>query len=209
MTPISAAPRVNLTDWIASAATGVFSGLIEWQPWEITGKAEAIIRRSIGGLGGYQIQDGIAVHARSTVEAGAVVKSPAIIGPDCFVAAGAYLRGGVFLESGCVVGPGCEIKSSFLLGGARAAHQCFVGDSILGAGVNLESGVKIANRRNERPGKTIRIRLGGALIDAGVACFGALVGDGARIGANAVIAPGALIAPGAVVPRLALVDQSG
>jgi NDP-sugar pyrophosphorylase family protein len=154
------------------------------------------------------VQDSVGVHRTATVEAGAVIKPPAIIGPNCFVASTAYLRGGVFLDEGCIVGPACELKSTFMLAGSKIAHLSFVGDSIIGAGANIEAGAIIANYRNERVDKRIRIAFDGEVIDTGVEKFGALVGDGAKIGANAVIAPGALIRPGAVVPRLALVDQS-
>ena len=160
------------------------------------------------GLSGYDIEDGVAIHRRATVEKGAVVKGPAIIGPGCFVAATAYLRDGVFLDEDCIVGPACEIKSVFLLNGAKAAHLSFAGDSIIGAGANIEAGAIIANFRNERAEKRIRIKTGEKIIDTGVDKFGALVGDEARIGAGAVIAPGALIRPGAVIERLSLVDQS-
>lgn len=73
--------------------------------------------------------------------------------------------------------------------------------------MNLEAGSIVANYRNERADKEIRIRRGGTLHGTGVEKFGALIGDRVRIGANAVIAPGALLLPGQVVPRLALVDQ--
>ena len=124
------------------------------------------------------------------------------------LAAGAYLRGGVWLEEACIVGPGAELKASFLFRGAALAHLNFVGDSILGADVNLEAGAVLANHRNERADKTIRIRHEGRILDTGADRFGALVGDGVRIGANAVIAPGALLAPGSVIGRLEHVDQS-
>lgn len=177
-------------------------------PWEITARAKAIISRATGGLSGYDVADGVAIHRRAIVEKGAVIKGPAIIGPGALVAATAYLRDGVFLDEGCIVGPACELKSVFMLKGAKAAHLSFIGDSILGAGANVEAGAMIANYRNERADKRIRILAGVVTIDTGVDKFGALVGDGARIGANAVIAPGALIAAGAVVPRLTLVDQT-
>lgn len=208
-TTISAlASPVRLQDFIASADDGVFSHLRTLSPWEITSTADAVIRKAVGAVAGYVVTDGVAVHRRADVETGAVIKAPAIIGPDCFVASGAYLRGGVFLEAECIIGPNCEVKSTFMLAGSKIAHLSFVGDSIVGAGANVEAGAIIANYRNERDDKRIRILFGGAIIDTGVEKFGALIGDGARVGANAVIAPGALIAPGAVIPRLSLVDQS-
>jgi bifunctional N-acetylglucosamine-1-phosphate-uridyltransferase/glucosamine-1-phosphate-acetyltransferase GlmU-like protein len=69
----------------------------------------------------------------------------------------------------------------------------FVGDSIIGADVNIEAGAIIANYRNELEGRNIRIAYRGQVIDTGVSKFGALVGDGSRIGANAVVAPSALL----------------
>lgn len=200
-------PAVDLRAFIPSADGGPFAALLGMAPWDITSKAAPIIARAAAGLSGYDIADGVAIHRRATVEKGAVAKGPAIIGPGAFVAATACLRGGVFLDEDCIVGPSCELKSVFLLKEARVARLSFIGDSIIGAGVNIEAGAMIANYRNERADKRIRIRAGAEIIDTGVDKFGALVGDGARIGANAVIAPGALIAAGAVVPRLALVDQ--
>lgn len=202
------ASPIDLRDWIASAKDGLFRELCELAPWEITARAEPIIRRAIGALNGYTVTDGVAVHRTATVETGATIKSPAIVSPNAFIAAGAYLRGGVFLDEGCVVGPSCELKSTFMLGGSKVAHQSFIGDSIIGADVNIESGVVIADYRNELDDKRIRILLDGEVLDTGVEKFGALVGDNARIGANAVIAPGALIRPGEIVPRLSLLDQA-
>lgn len=198
---------VDLRAYLPSAADGIFAALIEMAPWEITSRARAIIQRAIGALSGYDVADGVAIHRKATVEKGAIVKGPAIVGPNCFVAATAYLRDGVFLDEGCIAGPACELKSVFMLKGSKVAHLSFAGDSIIGAGANIEAGAMIANYRNERADKRIRISMDGEIIDTGVEKFGALVGENARIGANAVIAPGALIGAGAVVPRLALVDQ--
>lgn len=185
-------------------------GALGLAPWEITAQAAALVAERIAGLdGAYRVGDGVAIHAQAVVEAGAIVKPPAIIGTGCLVAAGAYLRGGCWLEAECTVGPGAELKSAFLFARAAAAHFNFVGDSILGANVNLEAGAIIANHRNEAPDRPIVLRLAGRRVETGTRKFGALVGDGARIGANAVIAPGAVINRNAVVPRLGLIDQGG
>ncbi|MCJ2059320.1 LpxA family transferase [Methylobacterium sp. J-048] len=177
-------------------------------PWAITARAATLIAERIAGLDEtYRVGNGVAIHAQAIVEAGATVKPPAIIGPGCLVATGAYLRGGCWLEADCTIGPGAELKSAFLFAGAAAAHFNFVGDSILGANVNVEAGAIIANHRNEAPDRPIVLRLGGRLIETGTGKFGALVGDGAQIGANAVIAPGAVIDRHAIVPRLGLIDQ--
>jgi UDP-N-acetylglucosamine diphosphorylase / glucose-1-phosphate thymidylyltransferase / UDP-N-acetylgalactosamine diphosphorylase / glucosamine-1-phosphate N-acetyltransferase / galactosamine-1-phosphate N-acetyltransferase len=116
------------------------------------------------------------------IEAGAVVKGPAVIGAECFIADGAYLRGGVWLDERCSIGPGSELKSSLMFSGSKLAHLNFVGDSILGSDVNQEAGGIIANHRNERIDKQIRVRIGARLHSTGVEKFGALVGDRSRLG---------------------------
>lgn len=183
-------------------------GTADDTPWAATTEASERIRAAVSRLGAeFVISGEMAVHHSAIIEAGAMIKGPSLIGPKCFVAAGAYLRGGVLLEAECVVGSGSEVKASYLFRGAALAHFNFVGDSILGARVNLEAGAVIANHRNELGGALIRIGTRAGVIETGVAKFGALVGDDVRIGANAVIAPGAIIERGVCVPRLGLVDQ--
>ncbi len=94
-----------------------------------------------------------------------------------------------------------------MLSESKLAHFNFIGDTLIGEGVNIEAGAIIANYRNELNGADIRIRHEGNVIVTGVKKFGALVGDGCKIGANAVIAPGALLRPNTYVPRLGLIDQ--
>lgn len=178
-------------------------------PWRLTQAIEEKIGAIVAALPPtWRIEGGVARHPTATVEPGAVLKPPVILGPASFVAATAYLRGGVFLDEDVIVGPACEIKSSVLFRAAKAAHLSFIGDSVIGAGANIEAGAMIANYRNETSGDPIRFYFEGRLIETGVTKFGALVGDRARIGANAVIAPGAVLMPGSVTPRLSLVDQS-
>jgi len=178
-------------------------------PWHLVGSIESLLRHHIASLdSSYQRVDEWAVHRTARIEAGAVIKGPAIIGPNCFIAAGAYLRGGVYLEQDCIIGPSSELKTSVMFAGSKLAHMNFVGDSIIGADVNIEVGVVIANHRNEREDRNIRMVYHGQVIDTGVSKFGALVGDGSRIGANAVIAPGALLEPASIAGRLQLIDQS-
>jgi NDP-sugar pyrophosphorylase family protein len=201
-------PRVRLADYIGAIGSSPLALFSDVEPWELTARAENIVAGLLTSVGAeFSLTDGVAVHATATVERGAVLKAPAMIGAHCFVAAGAYVRGGCWVDAHCTLGPGTELKSSFLFAGTKLAHFNFVGDSILGSGVNLEAGAIVANYRNEDRGRTIAIFLGECRLETGVRKFGAVIGDGARIGANAVIAPGAVLPPGAVVPRLGLVDQ--
>jgi len=200
---------VHLSTYVESLASSPLAPWAASEPWSITAQSERIVRRLLGtaSLSAFHVSGEVAVHHSAVVEAGAVLKGPLVLGPNCFVATGAYLRGGCWVEERCTFGPGVELKSSFVFAGTKLAHLNFVGDSILGADVNLEAGSIICNYRNERADTEILVRIEGALRKTGCRKFGAVVGDHARIGANAVVAPGALLAAGSVVPRASLIDQ--
>jgi NDP-sugar pyrophosphorylase family protein len=105
-------------------------GHLDELAWHITSNVEDLVRRAFSSLGPDYRQDGeIRLHLSAIVEPG-VVQGPVIIGPRCLVAAGAYLHGGIYLDEDCIVGPNFELKTSFMLKGAKLAHLNFVGDSI-------------------------------------------------------------------------------
>jgi len=166
-------------------------------PWNI--RVEDFVRNAIPG-------DKPAIHPTAVIEEGVIMKGPIVIGPNCFIGAHAYLRGGVYLMGNNSVGPGCELKACILFPETNLAHFNFVGDSILGSGVNMEAGAIIANHFNERTDKEISVTLRGQLVKTGATKFGAVVGNGCKIGANAVLSPGTLLLPGSVVPRLGLIS---
>ncbi|MET0183658.1 MAG: hypothetical protein ABW199_12315, partial [Caulobacterales bacterium] len=177
---------LRVGDYIESAATTPLVDFVARTPWDMTQNSEAIVRRLMTQLGpDYRQIEGAFIHGSATIEIGAIIKGPVVIGPECYIAANSLIRGGCWLNARSVIGPGVELKSSFLFAGVRLAHLNFVGDSVLGAEVNLEAGAMIANYRNEWADKRIRFKVSGAPIDTGVEKFGSIVGDGARIGANA------------------------
>ena len=194
---------IRLTDYIAPIAQSRLAPWADLAPWALVSQAPAIVRQLLAELPAdeYLIQDEIAIHRTATVEAGALLKPPLIIGAHCFIASGSLLRGGCWLDEHCIIGPGAELKTSFVFSGSKLAHFNFVGDSVLGQGINLEAGSIVANYRNERDDKEVQVRVGGVLQRTGCDKFGALLGDQCRIGANAVLAPGALLQPASVVGR--------
>lgn len=194
---------IRLTDYISDFSHSPLAPWAHLAPWALAAQAPAVVRQLLAELpvDQYVIQDEIAIHRTATVEPGALLKPPLIIGAHCFIASGSLLRGGCWLEEHCIIGPGAELKTSFMFSGSKLAHFNFVGDSVLGHGINLEAGSIVANYRNERDDKEVRVRVDGTLQRTGCDKFGALLGDQCRIGANAVLAPGAVLKPGSVVGR--------
>lgn len=200
---------VDISGYVASLPRSPLASLGHLDPWQLTEQSSSIVRRFLANLSPdeFEIVEEMAVHRSAVVEPGSILKSPLIIGAGCFVAAGAYIRGGCWVGRKCTLGPGSELKSSFLFDGSKLAHFNFVGDSILGADVNLEAGSVICNFRNERASGEVLVRIGADLRSTGSEKFGALVGDHSRIGANAVVAPGAILRPGTILARGRLCDQ--
>lgn len=138
----------------------------------------------------------ISIASGCLIEPGAYLEGPLMLGSRTIVRSGVHLRGGVITGTDCVIGHCTEVKHSILLKGSKAAHMNYVGDSVLGVGVNLGAGAKLANFRFDHA--PISIHCGGQRFDTHLEKFGAIVGDGAHIGCNAVTNPGTLIGPGSV-----------
>lgn len=141
--------------------------------------------------------DGIIIHASATVEAGAYLIGPCYIGPRAVVRSGAYVREYSWICADAVVGHSTEVKHSILLPGAKAPHFNYVGDSILGANVNLGAGTKLSNLRND--GGEVHLRINGERMASGLRKFGAILGEGCALGCNSVTNPGVVLGCGNVV----------
>ncbi|HOO57566.1 MAG TPA: glucose-1-phosphate thymidylyltransferase [bacterium] len=150
--------------------------------------------------------DMIAIGEGTVVEAGATIIGPAVIGRNCTIRQGAYLRGNVLCGDGCIIGHASEAKTAILLDGAKAAHFAYLGDSILGAGVNLGAGTKLANFKMNTGDRTIVVRCGETKINTGRRKLGAILGDGVELGCNSVTMPGTLVGPRSLVYPCAVIS---
>ncbi|DAC21833.1 MAG TPA: glucose-1-phosphate thymidylyltransferase [Candidatus Thalassarchaeaceae archaeon] len=141
-------------------------------------------------------KDGLAIliHNSAKVGKGVVIEGPTYIGPNVVIRPGAYIRPYSWICDGSVVGHCSEVKHSILLPNSKAPHFNYVGDSILGSGVNIGAGCKLSNLRND--GRNILIRdgeTGELLEDSGLRKFGAILGEGVQLGCNVVTNPGTIM----------------
>ncbi|HLG20446.1 MAG TPA: hypothetical protein VI895_11610 [Bdellovibrionota bacterium] len=155
--------------------------------------------------GAYIVGDEIELRSGVEIEAGAWVKGPTILGEGTIVRHGAYIRGGVITGRRAIIGHASEVKSSILLNEAKAPHFAYVGDAILGNGVNLGAGTKVSNLKITND--EIIVRLPEKEIRTSLRKFGAIVGDETETGCNSVLNPGVLLGkkclvyPGTVVRK--------
>lgn len=146
--------------------------------------------------GVHVLGDRVAIAEGCEIEPGSVIIGPAVLEAGAVVRTGAYIRQNVVLGAGSLVGAHSEVKGSILLPGAKAPHQAYVGDSILGRDVNLGAGTICSNVKNV--GRDISFPAGGEIVHTGLRKFGAVLGDGCKTGCNTVLNPGVLMGPGSV-----------
>jgi len=118
---------------------------------------------------------------------GVVTEGAAQVGPF------ARLRPGTVLADGVRIGNFVETKKAVLGVGSKANHLTYLGDSSIGAGVNIGAG-------------TITCNYDGANKSATVIGDGAFIGSNSALVAPVEIGPGATIGAGSVITRNAPAD---
>jgi NDP-sugar pyrophosphorylase family protein len=131
--------------------------------------------------------EGIVIGEGTRIHPLAVIEGPVFIGRNVEIRPGAYVRGGSWIGDHAVVGTNTEIKRGILLPHAKAPHLNYVGDSILGAEVNLGAGTILSNFRHDKA--TIHV----GTLDTGRRKLGAILGDGVLTGCNSVLHPGSVV----------------
>ena len=176
--------------------------------WELLPRLHTWVRQLTGGKqtilgqvmkGAYLGDAPIYIGEGARIEPTAYIEGPAYIGAGAVVRHGAFVRENVILLEGAILGHASEAKNALFLPSAHAPHFAYVGDSILGARVNLGAGTKLSNlgmmsekgRDGKRP--TIVIVYQGKEYDTGLSKLGAILGDGVQTGCNSVLNPGTLI----------------
>lgn len=154
---------------------------------------------------GAWIEGKVFIDEGTIVRSGSVIEGPAHIGKNCTIGPNCWIRPYTTIGNNCRVGQASEIKNSILFDHAYAPHQNYVGDSILGEGVNLGCGTVTANVRHD--GQAPKSVVNGVLIDTGLKKLGAVLGDNVHTGILTAIYPGrkmwpnTFTRPGEIVER--------
>jgi NDP-sugar pyrophosphorylase family protein len=134
----------------------------------------------------------------AVIQPGAKIFGPAVLEAGSFVGSNAFLRDGVFLGRGARVGHSSEVKASLVMDYALITHFNFVGDSWIGANVQLGAHVTLSNTKVSNQPR-IRFFPGGREHRTELEYFGSTIGDRAVVGAQVVFQPGTLVGPDAVI----------
>lgn len=170
------------------------------RPWDLL-EANA---RLLGARGGSQkgtvesratLDGGVVVEAGARIRNGTYIEGPTLVKRGADVGPNAYVRGHTVIGEDTRVGNAVEIKNAILMADAAVGHQSYVGDSILGEGVNLGAGTNVANLRHDE--RNIRATVKGEVVDTGRRKFGVVLGDGVKTGINTSLNAGVSLPPGA------------
>ena len=172
------------------------------RPWELLEANEwklAELEKRVDGVvkGDAELRGDVVVEEGATVENGVVVEGPALIRSGADVGPNAYVRGATLLGEDVHVGHGVEVKNSVVMAGANVPHLTYLGDSVLGPGVNLGAGTQIANLRHD--GADVKLTVKGERVSTGRRKMGLVAGPDAKTGVNASIDPGVVLSAGARV----------
>jgi UDP-N-acetylglucosamine diphosphorylase/glucosamine-1-phosphate N-acetyltransferase len=166
--------------------------LLEANEWRLDG-----IERRIDGevADSATLRGPVVVEAGATVEPGTVVEGPALIREGATVGPNAYVRGRTLLGPDTKVGQSVEVKNSVVMRGTNVPHLTYLGDSVLGRGVNLGAGTNVANLRHDD--EPVRVTVKGERVSTGRRKFGIVAGDGAKTGINTSLNAGVVLSAGA------------
>ena len=173
-------------------------------PWELLEANKFFLSRLIPqNLGVVEenavIKGAVSIGKGTVIKSGSYILGPVIIGEDCEIGPNCFIRPATSIGDRCHIGAAVEVKNSIIMNETKIPHHNYVGDSIIGEGVNLGAGTKIANLRLDKNEVSI------AGIPTGLRKLGAIIGDKVEVGINASINVGSLIGdhtfigPGAVV----------
>ncbi|MFB6188306.1 MAG: glucose-1-phosphate thymidylyltransferase, partial [Halapricum sp.] len=169
------------------------------RPWELLEanewKLAEIDRRLDGDVSeDADLRGNVVVESGATVEPGVVIEGPALIRSGTEVGPNAYIRGATLLGEGVHVGQSVELKNTVIVGDSNVPHLSYVGDSVLGCGVNFGAGTKVANLRHD--GGAVRVTVKGERVSTGRRKFGVVVGDDVKTGINTSLNAGVTLSSG-------------
>lgn len=95
------------------------------------------------------IGDNVLIKMGSYIEAGSVIEDGCEVGPY------AHLRTNSILKKKAKVGNFCEIKNSTIGEGSKVNHLSYIGDTEMGAGVNVGAGTITCNYDGKNKHKTV------------------------------------------------------
>lgn len=177
-------------------------------PWHLFRLNECLLDRMEANAGtvenstvkGKLIMEEGAKVVDSYVEGCAYIGAGSVVGPH------ALLKGHNSIGRNCEVGGSSTLKNSILFDNVKAKHLSYIGDSVVGEGVNFGSGTQIANYRFDAGNVNVLTDRG--WVNSGRKKLGAIIGDNVKFGVLSCTMPGKLIGNDCWVGSSAVVNRN-
>ncbi|MEM4358915.1 MAG: sugar phosphate nucleotidyltransferase [Candidatus Bilamarchaeaceae archaeon] len=177
-------------------------------PWDLL-DANADMLKRLETKNGEMINS--TVSGRLVMEEGAriigsYIEGDVYIGKNTIIGPNAYIRGPSAIGANCHIGESVTVKSSVLFDDVNAKHLTYIGDSVVGQGVNFGAGTQVANFRFDESNVNVLTEKG--WVNSGRRKFGAAIGDNVKFGVLSATMPGKLIGPGSWIHSGVIVNRN-
>lgn len=139
------------------------------------------------------IKGEVIIGRGTIVKNGAYIQGPVIIGENCTIGPNCFIRAFTAVGYNCTIGNAVEIKNSIIGDNVNVCHLSYLGDSIIGEGVNIGAGNISANLRHDN--RSVVTLQDGEKVDTKRRKLGVIIGDHVHTGINNSFYPGRKIWP--------------
>ncbi len=139
------------------------------------------------------IEEGVEIKKDTIIYPYTFIDSDVKIGSECSIGPFARLRSGTVVDNGAGIGNFVEIVRSRIGKNTKVRHQCYIGDTVIGKGVNIGAGTIVANYDGKRKHKTI-------IEDNAFIGTGTILIAPVRIGKGAITGSGSVVTKNHNVP---------
>ncbi|MDD2655056.1 MAG: sugar phosphate nucleotidyltransferase [Candidatus ainarchaeum sp.] len=177
-------------------------------PWHLFTLNEYLLGKMEANTG---LVENSTVKGKLIMEEGAevvdsFVEGASYIGAGTKIGPHALLRGFNSIGRNCEIGESTTVKNSILFDGVKAKHLTYIGDSVVGEGVNFGSGTQVANYRFDAGHVNVLTEKG--WVNSGRKKLGVIVGDETKFGVLSCTMPGKMIGNGCWIGSGVVVNRN-
>lgn len=148
-----------------------------------------------------QLIGSVKIEAGVVIEHGTILKGPVYIGKNSYIGTNCLIRDNTSIEENCRIGFSVEIKNTHIQKNTNIGRLSFLGDSVVGYGARVSSGVTIINELSDTEddfivrGSNFGKKIGSVLGDKSVIGANAVLEPKTKIDYKEIIPPGVVISP--------------
>ena len=191
----------NLCDLIAWNEEAIMADSIHWSEGPPAGSGIHLINpESIHAHKNVKISPGVVLDASKgpiLLEDTCVIGANSVVEGPCYIGSHSRIQPLSFIRPGTTIGPTCrvggEVSNSIFIGFSNKSHDGFLGDSYIGAWVNMGAGTISSNLKSTYG--PITMQIGSRKFPADRQLMGSIIGDHVKTSTGALLPAGCYIGP--------------